>query len=240
MAQGFGYNEFALVGKETTWGTAAASFPVTLELVEDGLAATREKAFSGSFRSRSKRHVIRAKEGAAGTVGVELAYTNMEGLLKHAFGAVASSVASGETVVYDHVFTLADALQTGLTVQINRDVVETSNKGFQYVGCRVNSLTLALETDGFLKATLDLIAKDEAVDIAMTAGTFPSDFITFDQLTEFNINASDKKAKVKSFELTIGNISTATGEVSAAATFSRPCPATTARSQARSRCGSRT
>lgn len=205
MAQGFGYNEFALVGKETTWGTAAASFPVTLELVEDGLAAIREKAFSGSFRSRSKRHVVRAKEGAAGAIGVELAYTNMEGLLKHAFGAVASSVASGETVVYDHVFTLADALQTGLTVQINRDVVATSNKGFQYVGCRVNSLTLALEADGILKVTLDLITKDEAVDIAMTAGTFPSDFITFDQLTEFNINASDKKAKVKSFELTIGN-----------------------------------
>lgn len=204
MTQGFGYNEFALVGKETTWATAAASFPMTLELIEDGLAAVREKAFSGSFRSRSKRHSIRAKEGAAGAIGVEFAYTNMGGLLKHAFGAIASSGPT-DTAAYTHVFTLADALQTGLTVQVNRDVVETTNKGFQYVGCRVNSLTLALETDGYLKATLDLIAKDEAVDIAMTAGTFPSDFITFDQLTEFNINASDEKAKVKSFELTIGN-----------------------------------
>lgn len=204
MSQGFGYNNFALIGKETTWGTAAVSFPVTLEIIEDALAAIREKAFSASFRSRTKRHVIRAKEGAAGAVGVELAYTGMGGLLHHLFGAINSSGPT-DTTAYTHVFTLADALQVGLTVQLNRDVIAAAEKGFQYVGCRVNSATFSLEADGFLNVSLDLIAKDESTNVAMSAGTFPDDFIRFSQMASFKINAVDEKAKIKSFELTLGN-----------------------------------
>lgn len=204
MTQGFGYNEFALIGKETTWGTAAGTFPVTVELIEDALAAIREKAFSASFRGRTKRHVIRAKEGAAGAIGVELAYTGMGGLLHHLFGNI-SSTGPTDVTAFTHVFTLADALQVGITVQVNRDVIAAAEKGFQYVGCRVNSATFSLETDGFLGLSLDLIAKDEATNVAMSAGTFPDDFITFDQLTSFKINAVDEKAKIKSVELTIGN-----------------------------------
>ena len=204
MGQGFGYNNFALIGKETTWGTTAASFPVTLELIEDTLAAIREKGFSGSFRSRTKRHVFRAKEGAAGAIGVELAYTGMGGLLYHLFGNIASTGPTDATA-YEHVFTLVDALQVGLSVQINRDVIAAAEKGFQYVGCRVNSATLSLEADGLLGLSLDLIAKDESTNVAMSAGTFPDDFIEFSQMVSFKINTVDEKAKIKSFELTIGN-----------------------------------
>lgn len=83
-------------------------------------------------------------------------------------GGLTYTSATAVVPIYAHTFTLADALPTGLTVEIDRDLT-----AFTYAGGKINTMGMSIEANNFLMATFGLIASNEA-HAAATSPTLPT------------------------------------------------------------------
>lgn len=174
MPVGLGYKATLGIGEETTYGTTVARAKF-LELVNggDGLARVQPLVRTQSMRSvgvRGDIDVIQGLESVEGNLIFEMPYDGSEKMLKHAFGTVASSQPDGvgDPTVYQHIFTPADTLLTGLSLEIDRDL-----SAFLYAGCKVNTLELAVDADGLLRLTAGILGQDVTL-VAATAPTLPA------------------------------------------------------------------
>jgi len=175
MAIGLGHKSYIGVGDESVWGTPVARTKF-LELVTggDGLAVKEEKILVQGVKDIGVRGDIEVQQGAVsveGSLTLEVPYDGAEKLFKHAFGSVASSQPNPGTdpTVWQHIFTIADALPAGMTIEVNRDVT-----AFVYEGCKVNSMEFSVGgPTELLRIVADLLGEDVATASA-TSPTFTS------------------------------------------------------------------
>ena len=129
---------------EDTYGTAKSPRTNWRPLISSSLTRTIEKVPRpvlrvGSAGAMRRRHYVQS-DGVSGSFSVEGQYNSIGILLEHLLGA-SSTTGSGP---YTHVYTIADDVPLGLTIENNRgtgtsEILE---------GCRLNSGTIAVSAGG--------------------------------------------------------------------------------------------
>ncbi|MCP4961318.1 MAG: hypothetical protein GY925_18895 [Actinomycetia bacterium] len=157
------------VAEESTVGTFVAPtdyFP----FLDEGMEAVNARIDSDAIRAG--RTILDSDDWAAGartvsgSVALEARTKQIGMILKHTFGAVATT-GSGP---YVHTFTPGDLFGKGLSVQGGRPDAGGVVRAFTYTGCKVSSLTLSAAVDEAVKLDVDLVGQDE--DTGQTLGTF--------------------------------------------------------------------
>ncbi len=206
MALAHGFNGWIGWAEESTFGTpvTAAKF---LEIENESIKAERKNNVIPLLGHASQRRTVASKMSVSGSFRAPVLWEGVEQIIKHAMGSVSTSGPSGG--LYTHTFSLASALPTGLTVEVNRDDAAISGSAaFQYAGCKINKLTLSQEMEQPLMMEVEILGKDRAL-IAATSKTFPTyDAIDYAQVTIAQIDpggGSEFALPLKNLKITIDN-----------------------------------
>lgn len=139
------------------------------------VAAEAVGTYTVSFSATTKKFTITR---SAGTFNVKFATgTNVARSIGSLLGFAATDLtgaltytsATAVTPIYSHTFTLADALPTGLTFELDEDISAST-----IVGGKINNLGLSIDTKGFLKAKVAVVAKDKTYAAATSPQTLPT------------------------------------------------------------------
>lgn len=205
MAQAYGYNAYAGIGVETTYGTAVAGSK-WFEIVSENLKGTRKRKPAKTLGTLSLRRTHRERMNVAGDIVLPFQWNGVERLIAEAFGA--SAVTTTGANPYTHTYALKAATPTGLTVLVNRDAAGIGGSTmFQYDGCHVSKLSLSQDIDEPLMITASMIGS-EVASVALQAATFPTfDPIDYGQMTIANYDhgGSPVGFKLLKFSLEIDN-----------------------------------
>jgi hypothetical protein len=201
MSQAFGYNAFVAVGRETTFGTAVAP-TIFNEFYDESLKLDQKRMYKPTLGSISQRYSVRSKRKCGGSVKMPLLYQGCETFFKDAMGSVSSALT--DVTAYTHTISLATALQTALTLIVNRDATAIGGSScFQYAGANIAKLGIAQNQENFAELTVDFEAQDEAL-IAKPTPTFPTyKGVDWEMLSTFTIGGVT--IPVKTFEFYIEN-----------------------------------
>lgn len=204
MGQGYGYNAYAGIGEESTYGTGVAA-SVFMEIAGETMKGSRPRKPVGVLGSRSLKRTVKDKAVVGGGIKLPFVYDGLEKILKHAFGTVNTTGANP----YTHTFTFgATGLPTGLTVIVNRDASNLgANTMFRYVGCHIARLSLSQEIGEPLIIEPDFIGSDFG-NVAIQAATFPGwNPIEYGQMTVATLDQAGTPydMKLRSLKLVIDN-----------------------------------
>lgn len=199
MATAFGTNAWMGFAEESTFRTPVAATK-WLNIVEEALKGEHSFISKPTLASPSASQRTRSKKNVSGTVKANLGYEGFERIFKHAMGAVATTGAGP----YSHAFSLATALPTGLTVEINRDAAAIGgSSSFQYAGCQIDSLTIRQDVEAIAEIEVSFLGSDFA-NIAVSTPTFPTFYqVDWENVALFTFGGAVIKAR--NFEFTIGN-----------------------------------
>lgn len=153
-------------GAESTYGTAV-SRTNWRPLISSSLTRTIEKVPRPTLRvggagAMRRSHYIQS-DNAGGSFTMEASYRSMGLICKHLMGAVATT----GTNPYTHVYTFADDVPTGLTIENNRGTGTSE----VFEGCRLNSGSFAVSAGGVMTCDFDVIAETGAATPRASAGT---------------------------------------------------------------------
>lgn len=200
------HNAWVGWSEESTFGTPVTATKFA-ELKSEALKWERKRNVVPLLGHASQRRTVAGKINVGGSIVSPFLWEGFEQWLKHAFGSVGTTGPSGG--LYTHTFSLAAALPTGLTVEVNRDDAAISGNGaFQYSGCKVSKLTLTQEMEQPLMMEVEIIGKDRAM-IAATSKTFPTyDALDYAQVTVAKIDpggGAEYDLPIKSLKVVIDN-----------------------------------
>lgn len=130
-------------------------------------------------------------------------------ILKSLLGGVVSAVKGGETVVYEHDFTIdVDSPQhPALTIALS----QLSQQCYEYLNALVTSLEISTPVDDLATGNASMLAKSEAEHAAYTPAFADNDYyfrnhdITFKIADDVAGLATADELKVKEFSLSINN-----------------------------------
>jgi hypothetical protein len=198
MALGFGHESWVGFASESTWGTRVAPSKF-LRITEESLKLDQSRIARPSLGVTSQNRSVKSKKAVNGGITVQGSYNGLETLLKHAFGGVNTTLA--EASVYDHAYSLTNALPTGLTLHVNRDAANIGT-AYEYEGCMIEKLTISQSVEDFAQFKFEFQGEDEAA-FAVATPTFPT-FVGMDweQLT---VNVNSVNIKPISWEMVIEN-----------------------------------
>ena len=153
-------------GAESTYGTAV-SRTNWRPLISSSLTRTIEKVPRPTLRvggagAMRRSHYVQS-DNAGGSFTIEASYRSLGLMLKHLMGAVATT----GTNPYTHVYTFADDVPTGLTIENNRGTGTSE----VFEGCRLNSGSFAVSAGGVMTCDFDVIAETGAATPRASAGT---------------------------------------------------------------------
>lgn len=181
---GLGHNAYLGVGEESSYGTIVTRNKF-FDILSESLVAEHRRIEAASLNQVGirKNRIANGSLRYRGTVTMHLTYTDMGRFLKHALGGYTNPALANGTngSLYDHTFTIADALPTGLTLEIFRDTSNfytpqgDVNKAFIYRGCKIGSMTITAEIDSFVELSLDFIAASEDRQAKTPAATVMAD-----------------------------------------------------------------
>lgn len=140
-------------GEETSYGTPPADVSRWIGLVQtfNGGVEHAGEEVAALDAERLKRPVIR---GIDVSPSMEFHVQDAR-FLKYAFGSVTNS---GTAPPYTHTLAISsDYLLPSVTLVEHR--IGTPMHGYRYTGCRVESLELSWDEDGFLTASVEFIGK---------------------------------------------------------------------------------
>jgi hypothetical protein len=186
---------FAL-GEETTFKTPVAATKY-LDVVVDAIVPYRQYLANTGAGSQAVKGKHTGREGARGTVTLQVRPNTITNLLKWVFGAVGSAQQGG-TSAYKHTFDFADTLTKSFTGRLGKETHEEV-----YPGMVVDSIGFGGVADDDLVATATLIG-----GAAMTKTTIGTP--TFSALDPFVFHQNTVKIGgatstiVEAFGLTIG------------------------------------
>lgn len=205
---GLGLKGFLGIGQESSYGTAVARTNF-FEINDEDIAVEENKIESAALASVGIRST-KVKQGgisAGGSFSYDMQYAGAERLFKHVFGQISSSqpdVTSNPTV-WDHTFTIADELPTGLTVEVFRDTdnfTTEPQKSFLYSGCLITSLNLSCTVDDLLKCSFQIMGKDEGRAAKSTPSYNSSELAVYHQGT---LKWNNHDVEVENFSIDINN-----------------------------------
>jgi len=145
------------IAKEATRGTAEATADFYLQTRAFELEDKPEYIDNDSMGCTivdASDSFIEAKS-STGSIGANITAESFGLVLNSALGTVSSALHSGETVVYDHTFTIAETAQhQSLTV-----FYDSPNGDKKYANAMINSLEVAFERGKILDFSADVMAK---------------------------------------------------------------------------------
>ena len=165
MSQQQGSNSRLLYQTEITFKSVPSNADaMVLPFVSESLRSSRNLISSKTIRSsRNPVAPVRGNVDVNGDITFELApqYGKM---LHHAFGVY--SAVSGEGVglgagTYQHTFKIG-VLPVGMIIEKQFTDLNTA-KYFQYSGCKVNSLKVAVKPEGFIECSVTIIGAKETL-----------------------------------------------------------------------------
>jgi len=156
------------IGKESTKGTKVdATYWIGVEsgkvipLVE----FAENGGNNGRIEGPTQSHVVKSDCITSFTASVRSDWIGM--LLKAAFGAVSSGAASGETIVYEHTYTVLNSNDhTAYTIR-HKDGITAEYSTYSML----NKLTLSCEAGGLLMCDAEFIGRSLAAEAATPAYT---------------------------------------------------------------------
>ena len=155
-----GYLSRLGIGKETTFGTAVAITQL-LPFTSEGLSREIQRLEDGILGSDSRILAEQTQKSVSGSIETDLTFTGFDDIYEAALG-----LKSGTGVSTDpYVFSLADDINTSLTIAIDKGV-----SIHEYAGCKINSLTIA--GDGTkLTASIDILGKTYSIPSSVNTAT---------------------------------------------------------------------
>lgn len=200
MSQGFGHAAWIGFGIESTYGTAVARtkfFEFDSESLDFKTGLTPKPSVRGVDTDLNR--ACKIKKDVGGTVDFAVTYSNMEVLFKHALGSNSTAGAGP----YTHSITLAAALPTGLSIEVNRDAANVgAGSSWLYEGCQIDSMTLSHEPEGFLMASFEFVGEDSSNTTISTPTFATFDGISWDELV---VTLNGTTINVMSYELKLSN-----------------------------------
>lgn len=196
-----------------TAGTLCAAIKTALEVNGAG-------TYTVTFSNTTKKITIAVATGASatqflwktGTHGSDNTDDHIGTLIGFADAADGSSVDSvvGDNAVitvFDHAFRFSDTITEGLSIEKAIDANLTTGKTLLYTGCKLGSMDFNIEPDGTLKATANIIAKNEELEETPTSGlsTSTSGLCIFHQGIITFTGADNVSGKVVNFSCTVNN-----------------------------------
>jgi len=199
--QGKGFKKMIGVGAQSAFGTKVTPTHY-LEFTDEAVIKEIEEVISNGIRGTAgvRRRMLGAIK-VGGTIDFEVFPEGAVGLiLKHAFGSLATSQpdVSNDPSVYQHIFTLADALpEHGLTFSVDRDIAVRD-----YYGCKIGTLELTAAVNAILMAKATLIGRDESLGSTFTPSWPTQNPLIF---TQGVFKVDTVATEVANFVLTINN-----------------------------------
>jgi len=212
-----GYNSTIGISEELTFGTKVDS-PSHIEFASESFKKTREeKKIETINGSRDYIKRVMLNETIEGSLEMNLnpASDAISYLIKQALGGTVTSAAITSTVddQYSHIFNVGDMESNGVTSSAS-DVkslsvqVDKGGRVWDFVGCRINTLTIKAEVGGLVTMSAEMIGKAASVTsstpVAVFSDVIPCNFtgVTFETGDSLGNLATEE---IQSFELSIAN-----------------------------------
>jgi len=192
-----------MFGQESQWGTAVTPNKGLAITPGEGIQTDQDMQYPVSLNGRLALHNIayKGKTKHEGAYEFDVIPVNMGYILKSLFGGINSAQKAGETLVYEHSFSEAEA-KTSLTFeQAVGDIIR------RYAGGIVTTLKLSGKVGETIKAAASIQAKSNAVATKTTfsAETVrPFNFADCLQASGFKIGSA-YMSQVDNFEIEIKN-----------------------------------
>ncbi len=205
MSQGYGYNAYAGVGVESTYGTAVAGSK-WFQIKTESMKGSRKRLPNKVLGTLSMGRTTRARASVGGSLSMPMHWNGFERIIADAFGA--SSVTTSGVNPYTHTAALKAAMPTGLTLLVNRDAANIgAGSMWQYVGCHIAKLKLSQKVDEELMLDAEFVGSNFS-NVNIQAATYPTwDPIDYGMMTiaSMDPNGSPTAFKIMSFDLEIDN-----------------------------------
>jgi hypothetical protein len=201
MGQGRGFKKQVGFGEQIAFETKVAP-TAYLEFTNEDLTKKITEILSAGITGSAgvTRRILGAID-ASGSLDFELFPEGSMGLiLKHAMGAVSTTQpdVGNNPTVYEHEFTLADALpEHGLTIPINRDIGT-----MDYFGCKINTLELTAAVNAIMTGKIGIIGKDASSGTPMSTVFPDEDPIVFCRI---GLKVDTVETEVSNFTLSLNN-----------------------------------
>lgn len=204
-----GYNSFVGIGKETTWGTKSTA-TTFLEFNSESLNKTRDGEKLATINTgRNPIHHILKNEDVSGSLE---AFLNPSSdavvlLLANAMGGSVTSTGDSDTG-YIHDIVQGNLENTLTSLTLTKRVGDTHL--FDYIGMRVNTLSIKGEVGSPLMITAELVGKygtttTDSLTVALTENApLLWDGVTY-QVADSVGSFPGTEEKITGFEFTINN-----------------------------------
>jgi hypothetical protein len=202
---GIGMRSYLGFGEESVFATIVPRTKF-FDISSENVVKTRELIESGALYRTGilGTKVVQGQVGIAGDMEFEAQYEGWEVLAKHAFGSV-QSTQQGATAAYRHLFTIADVLPTGLSLEIYRDTsnfASEASKAFVYAGCKITSISFSSAVGELLKVSGSVLGSNEERRTKSSEAFSTSPLAVYHQgLLKWN----DVDAEVTNFRVMLNN-----------------------------------
>ena len=202
----FAQNSFLRVGEESTWGTEQATTTQDIRMISSTLQIVQERERTTHLSvptSGMQSGTFEGFRNAGGSIDIPAYYDGIGVLIKAALGALASS--SGPAP-YTHTYTPASTLPS-LTIQFQRGT-NLNNSREDFLGMKVNTMTISAEAGSEMTISFDLIGKDADARTTNETAAFPAhDEILHFEAGDLTLGSSfsPTSLQIRSFELTLSN-----------------------------------
>lgn len=206
-----GFRGWMGFGPETTYGTGVAPTKF-IPFVSETLKLTDNKIFAEDIQATaSRKRYSPGTRFAGGDIVCNVYHEGFATLFKHLLGSVSSAQVAASTA-YDHTISIADTLPVGLSFEPNRGAPTAAAGAFRYVGSKLNGCSLACAAGEALRATFNVISRDEQIPTlspaAASAPTYDDvDFFVFHegQLKIDDYAGTPVEIEILGFDLNIAN-----------------------------------
>lgn len=144
-----GYQSYLGIGDESTWDTPVAAAEY-IEVLNESLKWVKPQKAYGGARSLTYPMYFPDKTLIEGGFNAELFYEGFLLLWRQLMGGYAHSLTVDSN--HQHVFTIAQAVRTGLTLRVGKDKEEHI-----FGGCKLNKATFDFVVDEPAKVAIDVL-----------------------------------------------------------------------------------
>lgn len=193
-----------LVGKESTYGTAA-TLTRAYEAKDDTFKRKQEFLTSNGFRggrqARGSTRSVPVDMGGEGTISVDVTPKGFGLLFQSMLGSVSGPTQQASTTAYMSTFTSTAAGSTdSWTVQMQRVDVGGTVRSFTYAGSMMTGWKLMQENNGLLGAEFRFDCASSSTAVSAGSITYATDALPF-AWTQASATWNGSAIDLKSFEL---------------------------------------
>ncbi|MGI8593937.1 MAG: phage tail tube protein [Solirubrobacteraceae bacterium] len=173
-----------VVAKETTFGTRVVpnrSFEFNTESLKESRQRINARGIrAGRMFQRGSRSVQTTRDGG-GDIVMDVPTQGFGPILDQLHGNAVTPVVQGATIAYKQTHDIGNTSPRGksLSVQVGRPDTGGIVRPFDYLGLKVTSLRLAVDTGGLLVATIGTDSREEKTDQTLVTPSYPATLRSF-------------------------------------------------------------